>query len=48
MRRLWRFLVLTGALALGGCGGGVLDPKGPITVAERQILFNRPASCLRS
>src|SRR6202040_385144 len=25
---------------LGGCTGGVLDPKGPIAAAERQILFN--------
>jgi cytochrome o ubiquinol oxidase subunit II len=24
----------------GGCSDGVLDPKGPIAVAERQILFN--------
>ena len=33
-------LVLIGALTLGGCDGGVLDPKGPIALAERQILFN--------
>jgi cytochrome o ubiquinol oxidase subunit 2 len=25
---------------LGGCTDGVLDPKGPISSAERQILFN--------
>ena len=25
---------------LGGCSEGVLDPKGPIAAAERQILFN--------
>jgi len=25
---------------LGGCTEGVLDPKGPIAAAERQILFN--------
>ncbi|WP_254016385.1 ubiquinol oxidase subunit II [Mesorhizobium ventifaucium] len=25
---------------LGGCSEGVLDPKGPIASAERQILFN--------
>ena len=31
---------LVGAVALGGCTEGVLDPKGPITFAERQILFN--------
>jgi cytochrome o ubiquinol oxidase subunit 2 len=28
------------ALMLGGCSEGVLDPKGPIASAERQILFN--------
>ena len=33
-------LVLIGAATLGGCSEGVLDPKGPIAVAERQILFN--------
>jgi cytochrome o ubiquinol oxidase subunit II len=33
-------LVLVGASILGGCEGGVLDPKGPIALAERQILFN--------
>ena len=27
-------------MALGGCTEGILDPKGPIAVAERQILFN--------
>lgn len=32
--------VLLGASLLGGCDGGVLDPKGPIAFAERQILFN--------
>lgn len=32
--------VLSAASMLGGCDGGVLDPKGPITLAERQILFN--------
>jgi cytochrome o ubiquinol oxidase subunit 2 len=32
-------LVLLGA-TLGGCSGGVLDPKGPIAAAERLILFN--------
>ncbi|WFU45706.1 ubiquinol oxidase subunit II (plasmid) [Bradyrhizobium sp. CB82] len=31
--------VLMGAATLGGCDG-VLDPKGPIAIAERQILFN--------
>ena len=31
--------VLLAAATLGGCDG-VLDPKGPIALAERQILFN--------
>ena len=33
-------LVLIVAALLGGCSEGVLDPKGPIASAERQILFN--------
>jgi cytochrome o ubiquinol oxidase subunit 2 len=33
-------VVLIGAATLGGCTEGVLDPKGPIAGAERQILFN--------
>ncbi|HEV3009111.1 MAG TPA: cytochrome ubiquinol oxidase subunit II, partial [Burkholderiales bacterium] len=33
-------LLLIGLAALAGCTGGVLDPKGPIAAAERQILFN--------
>jgi cytochrome o ubiquinol oxidase subunit II len=33
-------VALIGAATLGGCSGGVLDPKGPIAAAERQILFN--------
>jgi cytochrome o ubiquinol oxidase subunit 2 len=32
--------ILVGAALLGGCSEGVLDPKGPIASAERQILFN--------
>ncbi len=36
---LWTGILL-GSLALGGCSEGVLDPKGPIAAAERQILFN--------
>jgi cytochrome o ubiquinol oxidase subunit 2 len=40
MRRVLTFLFLIGAASLGGCSEGVLDPKGPIAVAERQILFN--------
>jgi cytochrome o ubiquinol oxidase subunit 2 len=34
------FGALICAVALGGCNEGVLDPKGPIASAERQILFN--------
>jgi cytochrome o ubiquinol oxidase subunit II len=33
-------VVLISALTLGGCSQGVLDPKGPIASAEREILFN--------
>jgi len=33
-------VVLISAATLGGCTGGVLDPKGPIALAERQILLN--------
>jgi cytochrome o ubiquinol oxidase subunit 2 len=33
-------VVLIGAAILSGCSEGVLDPKGPIATAERQILFN--------
>jgi cytochrome o ubiquinol oxidase subunit 2 len=32
--------VLIGVATLGGCTEGVLDPKGPIAFAERQILLN--------
>ncbi|MGY4310726.1 ubiquinol oxidase subunit II [Bradyrhizobium sp. JR3.5] len=32
--------VVIGAATLGGCTDGVLDPKGPIAFAERQILLN--------
>src|SRR5262245_34949028 len=32
--------VLVGAVMLSGCSGGVLDPKGPVAVAQRQIMFN--------
>src|SRR5579864_178378 len=31
---------LISAAALGGCSEGVLDPRGPVTSAERQILLN--------
>src|SRR5260370_15363071 len=33
-------VVLIGAATLGGCTEGVLDPKGPIAVADREILLN--------
>src|SRR6201987_3491543 len=33
-------IVMISSVALGGCSEGILDPKGPIAVAERQILFN--------
>jgi len=33
-------IAIIGIAALGGCTEGVLDPKGPIAIAERQILFN--------
>jgi len=39
MRYLMLAVALLGAATLGGCEG-VLDPKGPISAAERQILFN--------
>jgi cytochrome o ubiquinol oxidase subunit 2 len=39
-------LILIGAAALGGCSGGVLDPKGPVTAAERLIMFNSTAIML--
>jgi cytochrome o ubiquinol oxidase subunit 2 len=33
-------VVLIGVATLGGCTEGVLDPQGPIAVADRQILLN--------
>jgi cytochrome o ubiquinol oxidase subunit II len=33
-------IALIGAAMLGGCSEGVLDPKGPIASAERQIMLN--------
>lgn len=33
-------LVIISAATLAGCSGGVLDPKGPIASAEREILLN--------
>jgi cytochrome o ubiquinol oxidase subunit II len=40
MRYVALAVILIGAITLGGCSEGVLDPKGPIAIAERQILFN--------
>jgi cytochrome o ubiquinol oxidase subunit 2 len=40
MRYALLAVALLGAATLGGCSGGVLDPKGPIAAAERLILFN--------
>jgi cytochrome o ubiquinol oxidase subunit II len=39
-------IALLGAATLGGCSGGVLDPKGPIAAAERLILLNSTAIML--
>jgi len=39
-RLLVSAIIVMSAVALGGCTEGVLDPKGPIAIAERQILFN--------
>lgn len=33
-------IALLGTTVLGGCSGGVLDPKGPIAAAERLIMLN--------
>jgi len=33
-------ILLLSTATLGGCGGGVLDPKGPIASSERLILLN--------
>jgi cytochrome o ubiquinol oxidase subunit 2 len=40
MRYGFPAVVLIAAATLGGCTEGVLDPKGPIAAAERQILLN--------
>ena len=40
MRCLFPSTVLISAAALCGCNEGVLDPQGPVAVAERQILFD--------
>ena len=38
-RRL-RAALGVGTLVLGGCGRGVLDPQGPVGVAEKTLLLN--------
>ena len=40
MRYAPQAILLFVAAMLGGCSEGVLDPKGPIAAAEREILFN--------
>ena len=40
MRYALLALALAAVVTLGGCSEGVLDPKGPIAIAERQILLN--------
>ncbi len=40
MRYILLAVILVSATTLGGCTEGVLDPKGPIAAAERQIMFN--------
>src|ERR1700760_3949420 len=40
MRLNLRLGALVGVEMLSGCSEGVLDPKGPIAGAEREILFN--------
>ncbi|HUA55994.1 MAG TPA: ubiquinol oxidase subunit II [Candidatus Sulfotelmatobacter sp.] len=39
-RAVLRFGTLISAGTLGGCAGGVLDPKGPIAAAERLIMYD--------
>jgi cytochrome o ubiquinol oxidase subunit II len=40
MRHTILAAILIIAATIGGCSEGVLDPKGPISVAQRQIMFN--------
>jgi cytochrome o ubiquinol oxidase subunit II len=40
MRHLPLAVLLIGAATLGGCTGGVFDPKGPVAAAERLIMLN--------
>jgi heme/copper-type cytochrome/quinol oxidase subunit 2 len=39
-RRLRTGAAFLAPLALGGCSGGILDPKGPIGAADTLIMFN--------
>src|SRR5208337_2811982 len=39
-RRLRVSVAFLGVLALGGCSGGVLDPKGPIGATDSLIMIN--------
>jgi cytochrome o ubiquinol oxidase subunit 2 len=46
-RSAWlRRAALAGALATGGCSGGILDPQGPIAAAQRLLLINSTAIML--
>src|SRR5215472_10258902 len=40
MRKALLAVFLLGAITLGGCSEGILDPQGPIASAERLLLFN--------
>src|SRR5215475_7658202 len=40
MRYFARAAILIGVATLGGCSGGVFDPKGPVAAAERLIMLN--------
>src|SRR5215813_13514500 len=40
MRRFALAVLLIGVATLGGCSGGVFDPKGPVAAAERLIMLN--------
>jgi cytochrome o ubiquinol oxidase subunit II len=37
---LWPILAMIAVSALGGCAHGVLDPRGPISSAQKIILFD--------
>jgi cytochrome o ubiquinol oxidase subunit II len=46
MRDSFPGLALLAAALVGGCSGGILDPKGPIASAERLLLINSTAIML--